>query len=150
MAELDKVELVRTHDDPELNAGFCFLYIHGHRARDGARGEGRRGVLPGHVAHGAARRREEGVEDRARWVDHGQGKEAPSPWHHGRDEACCEFRRVVESRPEDWQAIVSAFERIPKVGGFSLGQDLRPSASTLLGRRRHGRQGCCARYSHVF
>uniref|UniRef100_A0A453D9H9 Pentacotripeptide-repeat region of PRORP domain-containing protein n=1 Tax=Aegilops tauschii subsp. strangulata TaxID=200361 RepID=A0A453D9H9_AEGTS len=52
--------------------------------------------------------------DRARWVDHGRGKEAPSPWHHGRDEACREFRRVVESRPEDWQAVVSAFERIPK------------------------------------
>ncbi|XP_037466974.1 uncharacterized protein LOC119338858 [Triticum dicoccoides] len=26
MAELDKVELVRSHDDPERNPGFCFLY----------------------------------------------------------------------------------------------------------------------------
>uniref|UniRef100_A0A8R7UXF7 Uncharacterized protein n=1 Tax=Triticum urartu TaxID=4572 RepID=A0A8R7UXF7_TRIUA len=54
------------------------------------------------------------AEDRARWVEHGLGKEAPSPWHHGRDEACREFCRVVESWTEDWQAVVSAFESIPK------------------------------------
>lgn len=47
------------------------------------------------------------TEDRARWVDHGLGKAAPSPWHHGWDKACREFLRVV-----DWQAAISAFKRI--------------------------------------
>uniref|UniRef100_A0A453D9H5 RRM domain-containing protein n=12 Tax=Aegilops tauschii subsp. strangulata TaxID=200361 RepID=A0A453D9H5_AEGTS len=123
---LDKVEFVRTHDDPERNAGFCFLYY--ADADADAEGQGaeaaaeRAAEVDGVDFRGRSltvrlddgRKGRARAEDRARWVDHGRGKEAPSPWHHGRDEACREFRRVVESRPEDWQAVVSAFERIPK------------------------------------
>jgi hypothetical protein len=55
------------------------------------------------------------AEERARWIEAGVVREARSPWHKGREDVCCEFRRVLESRPEDWQVVVSAFERIPKV-----------------------------------
>jgi leucine-rich PPR motif-containing protein len=51
----------------------------------------------------------------ARWVDHDCRREAPSAWHHGRDEACREFHGVMESRPQEWQAIISVYKRIPKV-----------------------------------
>jgi hypothetical protein len=55
------------------------------------------------------------AEERARWVEARVVREASSPWHKGREDACRKFRRVLESRPKDWQAAVSAFEPIPKV-----------------------------------
>jgi leucine-rich PPR motif-containing protein len=117
---LDKVELVRARDDPERNAGFCFLYYSDSSAEasaeaaaevDGVDFRGR--SLTVRLDDG--RRGRARAEDRARWVDQGRGREPASPWHRSRDEACREFRAVVESRPQDWQAVVSAFERIPKV-----------------------------------
>lgn len=111
---------MRGHDDPERNVGFCFLYYGG----DDAEAAAERAVeVDGVDFRGKSltvrlddgRKGKARAEERARWVDHGRRREARSPWHQGREEACREFRRVVESRPEDWQAVVSAFERIPKV-----------------------------------
>jgi leucine-rich PPR motif-containing protein len=119
---LEKVELVRAHDDPERNAGFCFLYYSADGDDADAAAE-RAAEVDGVDFRGRSltvrlddgRRGRARAEDRARWVDHGRRREPASPWHRGRDEACREFRGVVESRPQDWQAVVSAFERIPKV-----------------------------------
>lgn len=111
---------MRGHDDPERNVGFCFLYYGGDDADaaaeravevDGVDFRGR--SLTVRLDDGRKGRAR--AEQRARWVNDGRRREPRSPWHEGRDEACREFRRVVESRPDNWQAVVSAFERIPKV-----------------------------------
>lgn len=55
-------------------------------------------------------------EERARWVaGSGEGRDFRSTWHEERDRACRKFRQVLEAQPENWQAVVSAFERIEKV-----------------------------------
>lgn len=55
-------------------------------------------------------------EEREKWVrGEIEEREYRSEWHEERDKAAQAFKRVLETRPDNWQAIVSAFEKIPKV-----------------------------------
>lgn len=118
---LKNVILVKGHDDSERNVGYCFVIFGGPTAEeaaskaveaDGVEFRGR--VLTIRLDDGDRLRARE--EERERWVrGEGSGREYRSRWHEERDGAQRKFREVVESRPENWQAVVSAFERIPKV-----------------------------------
>lgn len=62
------------------------------------------------------RRLKEKAEERARWVEGHDGEEAyRSKWHQEREGSRKVFRKVLETEPENWQAVVTAFERINKV-----------------------------------
>lgn len=55
-------------------------------------------------------------EERHKWVrGETEGREYRSEWHEERDKASRAFKQVLETRPDNWQAVVSAFEKIPKV-----------------------------------
>lgn len=58
------------------------------------------------------------AEERARWVEGYQGQDCnnnKSKWHQEREGSRGLFRKVLESEPENWQKVVTAFERINKV-----------------------------------
>jgi hypothetical protein len=55
-------------------------------------------------------------EERQKWVrGEIEGREYRSEWHEERDRASHAFEHILETRPNNWQAVVSAFEKIPKV-----------------------------------
>lgn len=118
---LKNVILIKGHDDPERNVGYCFVIFGGPTAEeaaakavecDGVEFRGR--VLTIRLDDGGRLKARE--EERERWVKgEVKGREFRSKWHEGRDGAQRRFREVLESQPGNWQAVVSAFERIPKV-----------------------------------
>lgn len=63
------------------------------------------------------RRMKAKTEGRARWVEgkEGNGDEYKSKWHEEREGSTREFRKDLETHPENWQAVVRMFERIKKV-----------------------------------
>ncbi|KAK2971282.1 hypothetical protein RJ640_001308 [Escallonia rubra] len=118
---IKNVILIRGHDDIERNMGFGFVIYGGPVAAksamkavefDGVEFHGR--VLTVKLDDG--RRMKAKAEERARWVEGGEDGvvEYRSKWHQERDGSRGEFRKVLESRPEDWQAVVRAFQRIKK------------------------------------
>lgn len=115
-----KVELIKDHDDPERNLGYCFLFYGGPTAEDSAASavefngmefHGR--VLTVRLDDGNQLRERE--EERMRWVEGSDKREYRSKWHEDRDIASSRFQKVLDTKTEDWQAVVSAFEKIPKV-----------------------------------
>ncbi|CAA2989490.1 Hypothetical predicted protein [Olea europaea subsp. europaea] len=62
------------------------------------------------------RRMKAKTEGRARWVEgkEGNGDEYKSKWHEEREGSTREFRKDLETHPENWQAVVRMFERIKK------------------------------------
>lgn len=113
--------LIKGHGESGRNKGFGFVIYGGEAAGkaaaravefDGVEFHGR--VLTVKLDNGV--RLKERAVARERWVAEGEdGVEYRSEWHREREGARGEFRRVVETRPEDWQAVVRAFERIEKV-----------------------------------
>lgn len=109
----------------ERNVGFCFVIYGGPTAAsaaakavefDGVEFRGR--VLTVRLDDG--RRLKERAEERSRWAAAADGspevrKEYRSKWHEEREVSRKEFRRVVESEQDNWQAVVSAFQRVKKV-----------------------------------
>lgn len=116
---IKNVILIKGHNETERNAGFGFVIYDGPTASssalkavefDGVEFHGR--VLTVKLDDG--RRLRGKSEERAWWVQ-GYGVEPRSKWHEERDHSRKEFRRVLETEPENWQAVVRAFEKIKKV-----------------------------------
>ncbi|KAK6135962.1 hypothetical protein DH2020_030300 [Rehmannia glutinosa] len=105
----------------ERNMGFGFVIYSGHTAEkaamkavefDGVEFHGR--VLTVKLDNG--KRMKGKYAERARWVEGKDGDEGDyrSKWHEEREGSRKEFRKVLESQPENWQAVVRAFDRIKK------------------------------------
>ncbi|KAF8395440.1 hypothetical protein HHK36_019386 [Tetracentron sinense] len=116
---IKNVVLIKGHDDPERNVGYGFIIYGGPTAVnsatkavefDGVEFHGR--VLTVKMDDG--RRLKSRSEERARWLEGSDGVEFRSKWHEERESSRREFRKVVETEPENWQAVVRSFERIKK------------------------------------
>lgn len=117
---IKNVILVKGHDDIERNMGFGFVIYGGSTAEksamkavefDGVEFHGR--VLTVKLDDG--RRLKGKMEERVRWVQGKEGEDYRSKWHEEREWSRRELRKVIETEPENWQAVVRAFERINKV-----------------------------------
>lgn len=117
---IKNVILIKGHNDTERNAGFGFVIYGGPTADnsamkavefDGVEFHGR--ILTVKLDDG--RRLKEKSEGRARWVEGDEGVGYRSNWHEEREGSRKEFRKIVETEPENWQAVVRSFERIKKV-----------------------------------
>lgn len=115
---IENVILIKGHNDNQRNAGFGFVIYGGPMASgsamravefDGVEFHGR--VLTVKLDDG--RRLRGRSEERARWVQ-GHGVDQRSKWHEERESSRKDFRKVLETEPENWQAVVQAFERIKK------------------------------------
>ncbi|KAG6488420.1 hypothetical protein ZIOFF_049663 [Zingiber officinale] len=120
---VEKCELIRAHDDPERNMGYCFLLYGSPTAEDSAV---RAVEFDGVEFHGKVLtvRLDDGSQQRARkeekmnWVAGSDRREYKSKWHVERGNASNRFVKVLDTKPEDWQAVVSAFDKIPKIPGI--------------------------------
>ncbi|CAK9153315.1 unnamed protein product [Ilex paraguariensis] len=117
---IKNVILIKGHDNIERNMGFGFVIYGGQMAGkaamkavefDGVEFHGR--VLTVKLDDG--KRVKARAEERVRWVEGEDGVEYRSKWHEAREGSRTEFRNVLETQPENWQAVVRAFERIKKV-----------------------------------
>lgn len=113
------VVLIRGHEDPGRNIGYCFLIYGGPTAEEAA---GRAVEFDGIEFHGRVLtvRLDNGSRLRARAEERakclaGEKREFRSKWHEERDVACRRFRMVLDTEPENWQAVISSFEKISKV-----------------------------------
>lgn len=114
------VILIKGHDDPERNVGFGFIIYGGSTAAssalksvefDGVEFHGR--ILTVKLDDG--RRLKTRSEERDRWLAGSDEVEYRSTWHEEREFSRKEFRKVLETEPENWQCVVRSFERINKV-----------------------------------
>lgn len=117
---IKNVILIKGHDELERNMGFGFVIYNGNTAEkaamkavefDGVEFHGR--VLTVKLDNG--QRVKGKYAERARWVEGKEEGRDRSKWHDERDGSRREFAKVLESQPENWQAVVRAFERIKKV-----------------------------------
>lgn len=117
---IKNVILIKGYNEFEKNVGFGFVIYDGPVAEksamkavefDGVEFHGR--VLTVKLDDG--KRLKSKKEQRVRWVEGVDEKEFRSEWHKERERDRREFRKAVETQPENWQAVVSAFERIKKV-----------------------------------
>lgn len=120
---ITNVILIKGHDNTERNAGFGFvIYGGGPNATksavkavefDGVEFHGR--VLTVKLDDGG--RLKGKTEERTRWLQHGSGDgdRPKSQWHKERESSRKALRKVMDTEPENWQAVVQTFERINKV-----------------------------------
>lgn len=123
---IKNVILIKGHDELERNMGFGFVIYSGDTAEksamkavefDGVEFHGR--VLTVQLDNGI--RLKGKYAERARWIEGKEGdrEEYRTKWHEERDGSRKGLQKVLESQPENWQAVVQAFERIKKVeSGF--------------------------------
>lgn len=115
--------MIKGHHETDRNAGFAFVIYDGEAEAadkaamravefDGVEFHGR--VLTVKLDDG--KRTREKSQERARWLEgNGDKGEYPSTWHEERDGSRKGFQKVLETQPENWQAVVTAFEKIKKV-----------------------------------
>lgn len=124
---IKSVILIKGHNDTERNAGFGFV-IYGGEAEAAENSAMKAVEFDGVEFHGRVltvklddgRRMKDKSRERARWLEGSDDKEDyRSEWHEDRDGSRKEFRKVLETEPENWQAVVRAFERIKKVEHLS-------------------------------
>lgn len=117
---IKSVILIKGYNNTERNAGFGFVIYAGSTADksamkavefDGVEFHGR--ILTVKLDDG--KRLKEKSEERVRWVEGDEGVEYRSKWHEERESSRKEFRKILETDPENWQAVVRSFERIKKV-----------------------------------
>lgn len=117
---IKNVIVIKGHDDTERNLGYGFILYGGPTAAnsaakavefDGVEFHGR--VLTVTLDNG--RRMKAKAEQRAMFLAGKDEVEYRSKWHEERESSRREFRRVLETRPENWQAVLQAFQRIKKV-----------------------------------
>ncbi|XP_042410904.1 pentatricopeptide repeat-containing protein At5g04810, chloroplastic-like isoform X3 [Zingiber officinale] len=76
--------------------------------------------VKGKIFVGNLPRLDDGSQQRARkeekmnWVAGSDRREYKSKWHVERGNASNRFVKVLDTKPEVWQAVVSAFDKIPK------------------------------------
>ncbi|KAF4354084.1 hypothetical protein F8388_002484 [Cannabis sativa] len=113
------VILIKAHEHTERNAGFGFVLYEGSTATnsalkavefDGVEFHGR--ILTVKLDDG--RRLKGKREERERWVHGHDGVEYRTKWHEERESSRMEFKKVVETEPENWKAVVESFQRIKK------------------------------------
>ncbi|KAH9301399.1 hypothetical protein KI387_012982, partial [Taxus chinensis] len=114
------VILIKGHNDTERNVGFCFVIYGGPKADDcaveavefdGVEFHGR--CLTVKLDDG--RRLRAVAERRGKWVKGGiEAREFRSEWHEEREIASQEFKRILETEPENWQKVLNAFVKIKK------------------------------------
>jgi RNA recognition motif-containing protein len=121
---IQNVILIRGHEDPERNVGYCFVIYGGPSADncaakavefDGVEFRGK--VLTVKLDDG--RRLRAVAERRGKWV-RGIGRDDEhqhyrSTWHEHRENASKEFKRILETHPHKWQQVLNAFLKISKV-----------------------------------
>lgn len=115
------VILIRGHHETDRNMGFGFVIYGGSSPQksaikavqfDGVEFHGR--VLTVKLDDG--RRKKEKKEARMRWMEgKDDGGQYKSKLHEGKEWSSRNFRKVLEAQPENWHAVVRAFERIKKV-----------------------------------
>lgn len=117
---IKNVILIKGHDSSDRNAGFGFVIYGGSTAAksamkavefDGVEFHGR--VLSVKLDDG--RRLKDKTEERTRWIEGCDDVEYRSQWHKERESSRKALRKVMETEPENWQAVVGFFERIKKV-----------------------------------
>ena len=119
---IKSVILIKGHGETERNAGFGFVIYGGSDAMasksamkavefDGVEFHGR--VLTVRLDDG--RRLKVKSEERVRYLEGFDGVEYRSKWHEERESSRRSFREVLDSEPENWQAVVQSFERVKKV-----------------------------------
>ncbi|PNY04561.1 pentatricopeptide repeat-containing protein chloroplastic-like [Trifolium pratense] len=122
---IKNVILIRGHNNTERNAGYGFIIYDGETAEnsamkavefDGVEFHGR--VLTVKLDDGKKWR--EKMLEREKWLRGNDDKEYKSTWHEERDSSRNEFQKVLETEPENWQAVVRAFERVKKVYHLNL------------------------------
>lgn len=137
------VILIRGHNDVSRNAGFGFVIYEGETAEnsamkavefDGVEFHGK--VLTVKLDDG--KRWREKRSEREKWLSGNDEKEYRSEWHEERDGSRKEFQKVLETEPENWQAVVRAFERVNKPARKEYGLMIKYYARR--GDMHHARQ----------
>lgn len=122
---IKNVILIKGYNDTDRNLGFGFVIYGGPNAAssaikavefDGVDFHGR--ILTVKLDDG--RKMKAKAQERDRWVGGDDGVEFRSKWHQHRETSRVDFKRIIETQPDNWQAVVKAFERIDKVVQFNL------------------------------
>lgn len=117
---IQNVILIKAYNHTDRNLGFGFVIYGGPDAAtsaikavefDGVDFHGR--ILTVKLDDG--RKSKARAQQRDRWVGGHDGVEFPSKWHQHRETSRLDFKRIIETQPDNWQAVVRAFERIHKV-----------------------------------